>query len=179
MDNIENFFKENIESFNDQEPESGHFERFSDKLEIEQVQHLMVPSRSMFLKIAAVIILFMTVAVFVFDFAANKLKSTIETKSAGTALPTEMEDALHYYDRQTSNRMGEFKILACCGEQKVHLNTLISGELNALDVNAVELKKALDENPGNERIQAALIQNQQMKEKIVNNVITLLKQNRK
>ena len=179
MDNLEKLVKENIESFNEQEPEPGHFERFSEKLERESDQYSFIPGRSFFLKVAAVIILLMTVAVFVFDFASNRLKSAIESSSAGTSAPGEMDDAMHYYTMQTANRMSEFKVLACCGEQEIKLNALVSEELNNLDVNAVELKQALKENPGNERIEAALIQNQQMKGKVLDNMIALLKQNKK
>jgi len=48
-------------------------------------------------------------------------------------------------------------------------------EIEALDENTRDLQKSLAENPNCERLQAAVIQNQQMKEGIMNTIVSNLK----
>jgi hypothetical protein len=52
---------------------------------------------------------------------------------------------------------------------------MANNELNSLNANSAELQKALAENPGNERVQAAIIQNHQMKDKVMNQVVSQMK----
>ena len=175
MEPIESFFKENRESFDDQEPEDGHFSKFSDKLEYEFGKPSLTFNRTTILKVAAIILFLITASVFVFDYSINKLKSSLESNSAGAILAPEFQDAIQYYNMRTSDRLGEFRKLACCGEQQIRLNAIMSSELNALDANSSELQRSLSEHPDNERVQAALIKNQQMKEQVVENMIAKLK----
>ena len=175
MDKLDKFISENVGLFNDSEPDPGHFKRFRAKLDQDSSKGTFRIHSNMMLRIAAVILILITATVFVFDFATKRLSNAIETNSAGTGMTNEIQDAMAYYDGQTKNRLIEFNKLACCGEEKVHLNSMVSGELNTLDVNIAELKQTLRENPDNERIQAALIQNQQMKGQILDNMINQMK----
>jgi hypothetical protein len=175
MEPIEKYINENRESFDDLEPDEGHFERFTEKLDQEFGRSSRVYSSMTILKVAAVILFLITGTVFIFDFSMNKVKNSMESKSAGSLLAPEFQDAIRYYDMRTSDRMGEFRKLACCGEQQIHLTSILSKELNALDANSSGLQKELSEHPDNERVQAALIKNQQMKEQVVENMIAKLK----
>jgi hypothetical protein len=131
------------------------------------------------LKIAAVILVLITATVLIFDLGMKRISKSFEMVNAGTGLTNEMQDAVFFYDGQTSSRLGEFKKLACCGEEKVHLNSMVSSELNSLDANITELKHTLQQDPDNERIQAALIRNQQMKNQVLDNMISQMKKIRK
>ena len=51
---------------------------------------------------------------------------------------------------------------------------MASAELRSLNTNSEELKKTLSENP-DERVQAAIIRNYQMKEKIMNELVDQMK----
>ena len=173
MRKLEEYVRENRDLFDDMEPDDGHFARFSEKLEAEPGKERFTIRRSSMMRVAAIILLFITVSVFMFDFALNKWRN--DSPGRGSALNSELDDALQYYDSRTSDRLVEFRKLACCGEQQVRLNNMVNGELNALDANSAELKKSLSANPENEMIQAALIKNHQMKETVVENMIQQLK----
>jgi hypothetical protein len=175
MDKLDKFISENRELFNESEPDHGHFKRFSEKLDHESGTRTFRIKRALMLKIAAGILVFITATVLVFDLGVKHLRNSFETYNAGTGLTDETENAMNYYDGLTKNRLGEFNKLACCGEEKVHLNSLVSSELNNLDANIAELKQVLRNNPDNERIQAALIQNQQMKNQVLDNMINQMK----
>ena len=179
MDKLDKFISENAGLFDDSEPDHGHFERFSEKLDQESRINSFRINRSLMLKIAAVILILITGTVLVFDMGLKRLSKSIETYNAGRHLNKEMQNAMSYYDGLTKGRLGEFKKLACCGEEQVHLNSMVSSELNSLDANIAELKQALIVNPGDERVQAALIQNQQMKGQVLDNMISQMKKIRK
>ena len=174
MDNLEKFIRKNAEMFNEAEPTPGHLDRFDQKLTREFGPNRFRFDRSIMIKIAAVILIMITVSVFVFDITGYRFRSQVENKSTVNALPAELRDALQYYDKRTDARLIEFRKLACCGNEEIRLNTLVTDQLNALDENAMELTAALNENPGDERIQTALIRNHQMKEKMMDNMIERL-----
>jgi hypothetical protein len=175
MDKLDKFIIENAGSFNDSEPDPGHFKRFRAKLDQGSGKGTFRIHSNLMLKIAAVILILITATFLIFYFVTKPLNNAIEMNSAGTGMTDEIRDAMVYYDGQTKNRLIEFNKLACCGEEKVHLNSMVSGELNTLDANIAELKQTLQANPDNERIQAALIQNQQMKEQVLDNMINQMK----
>jgi hypothetical protein len=175
MDKLDKFISENAGLFNDSEPDPGHFNRFSEKLDQETGIEPFRIKRNLMLKIAAVIIVLITATVLVFDLGMNRFSKSIMVNNTGTGLNNEMQNAMFYYDGLTTNRLGEFNKLACCGEEQIHLNSMVSSELNDLDGNIAELKQALLKNPDNERLQAALIQNQQMKGQVIDNMINQMK----
>jgi hypothetical protein len=175
MDKLDKFIRENAGLFDDSEPDHGHFGRFSEKLDQDSRITAFRINRSLMLKIAAGILVLITATVLIFDIGMKRLSKSVEMVNTGTGLTNEMQDAMFYYDGETSSRLGEFNKLACCGEEKVNLNSMVSSELNSLDGNIAELKHALKQNPDNERLQAALIRNQQMKNEVLDNMINQMK----
>lgn len=170
MDNLEKFVLENRDAF-DIAPPEGHFERFMEKLETgSHVRHFYL-ERNFMLKIAAAILVLLTTFALVFDFTAQKLQASHKSAS----LPPEIQEAMNYYQRTTNDQLGEIHRLACCGQDLKSLNDLAEKELKSLDTKSEELKKNLAENPGNERVQAALIQNEQMKKSVMDNMIEKIK----
>jgi len=175
MDRLEKFIKENEAVFNDSEPAEGHFKRFSKKLERESKVVLIRSRKNLMLRIAAAILLLITGSAILFNLFLNRLDLTAFTTSEDPGISVEMQNALQYYDGQTDSRLKEFNRLACCGEEQIHLNKLVSSELNAIDANIEELKQGLINDPQNERIQAAIVQNQKMKSQVLDNMIEQMK----
>ncbi|MCX6243886.1 MAG: hypothetical protein NTU98_04210 [Bacteroidetes bacterium] len=175
MDKLEKFFAENRESFDDAEPVEGHFSRFQEKLDMEPGSERFAKNRMFLLKIAAVIIVLLTVSVFVFDFTAGRLTKAFKGEQAGAAISTEMQEAINYYDKSASSKLGQIDQLACCGQDTRKIHTMAGKEMNDLDANSAELQKALSENPGNERIQNAIIRNHQMKDEVMKQVVKQMK----
>lgn len=171
MDDLEKYFREYRDQFDEAEPANGHFERFEEKYNARFGERSLRFDRPFLLKIAAGILIFLTVSVFLFDFSFHRLRRSQESENPGTLIPAEIQQAEQYFDNTASRRLGDISKLACCGQDTKSISSDASEAINSLDKNEEELKKAMSENPNNERIQAALIQNQQMKEKIVENVI--------
>jgi len=175
MDKLEKFITDNRESFDDAEPMEGHFSRFEEKLDQQNRNNGLTFDKSFFLKIAAGLLILMTVSVYIFDFAANRISKSFSAQIKSTKGSTEMQDAINYYDDAASTKLGQINKLACCGQDVKKIYTMASDEMKSLNANAAELQKALSENPGNERIQAAIIQNHQMKDKVMSQVVEGMK----
>jgi hypothetical protein len=175
MDKLEKFITENRESFDDAEPLAGHFSRFEEKLDHQHDHSGFSIDKYFFLKIAAGLLIFLTVSVYIFDFAANRISKTLSGESRSAIVPAEMQDAINYYDDASSDKLRQIDKLACCGQDTRKVYSMASNEMKTLNANSAELQKVLSENPGNERIQAAIIQNHQMKEKIMDQVVNQMK----
>lgn len=175
MDKLEKFITKNRESFDDAEPLTGHFSRFEEKLDQQQSHSGFAIDKNFLLKIAAGLLILLTVSVYIFDFAANRLSKNLSGESRSAIISTEMQDAINYYDDAASTKLGQIDKLACCGQDTRKVHSMANNEMNSLNANSAELQKALSENPGNERIQAAIIQNHQMKEKVMNQVVNQMK----
>jgi hypothetical protein len=175
MDKLEKFFDENREAFDEAEPLVGHFSRFEEKLDRQDTHSGVAIDRNFLLKIAAGLLILLTVSAYIFDFAAKRISGSFSVQSKSAVMSSEMQDAINYYDDAASVKLGQINKLACCGQDTRKIYTMASDELKTLSANSTELQKALSENPGNERIQAAIIQNHQMKEKVMNQVINQMK----
>ncbi len=179
MDDLQKYVKENRELFEDSEPTEGHFARFEEKLGSQFDHHRLGMNRSFLLKIAAGLLILLTVTAFLFDFAAQKIRNFAQNNTSGKELQTELQEAVTYYDNAATNHLNKIQKLACCGQDSRKLYSMASGELDALDANATELKNTLKGNPDDERVQSALIRSQQMKETIMNNMIRQMKNAKK
>jgi hypothetical protein len=179
MDKLEKFVKENRDIFDENEPSIGHFDRFEEKLDTRFGYHKTGMNRSFLLKIAAGLIILMTVTVFLFDFAAQHISKYTQNNGQGKNLPAELQDAINYYNDAASDHLNKIQKLACCGQDSHKIYSLASGELDVLDANTAELRNTLKENPGDDRVQSALLRNQRMKETVLNNMISKMKSAKK
>jgi hypothetical protein len=174
MDKLEKFISENRESFDDAEPLAGHFSRFEEKLYRQKAQSGIF-DKNFLLKIAAGLLILLTVSVYIFDFAANRISKNLSGERRSALVQAEMQDAINYYDNAASTKLGQINKLACCGQDIRNIYSMASDEMKTLNANSTELQRTLSENPGNERIQAAIIQNQQMKEKVMDELVNQMK----
>ena len=179
MPNLEKFIKDHLEEFDSFEPEPGHFKRFEDRLKAQPGLKPSVHNRWMMLRIAALIIILITVSVFVFDLATREIRERFAAEKQGAELPLEIREAVRYYENQTDMQVATLHKLAAHHEDAGALNASALKEIQSLDATTNELKKSLSENPGNEQILDAIIRNQQMKESMLNTIITQLSQSEK
>lgn len=174
MSNLEKFIKENRSDFDDAEPSAGHFGRFAARLEEELPAHNFSRNRPQMLKIAALILLLICLSAIVFDFAATQIRKNFMPETANVQVQDELKDAISYYESETTEQLAVLGNLTHGKQEAIQTSSSVLTDLKNLDAATAELKKTLDENPGNERIQEAIIQNQQMKNLILNNVIARL-----
>jgi hypothetical protein len=172
MANLEKFVKDHLDEFDSHEPEPGHFKRFENRLNAKQVAKPVANTRLQILKIAALIIILITVSVFVFDFATREIRERFEVAEQGSELPAEIREAVQYYDNQANNRMADLYQLAANHVGAKALSASALQDIQNLDAATDELMRSLAGNPGNEKILDAIIRNQRMKETMLNTIIT-------
>jgi hypothetical protein len=178
MDKLEKYISDFREEFDEVEPPIGHFSRFEEKLSGQPGVRKRFMNRPMIMKIAAGLLILLTFTMFLADY--SRIRSAGRSAlGSGDGLSSEVREAVDYYDNSATSRMASIHKLACCGQDVKKIYDGAQDEINALDASTNELKSSLEHNPNDERIQAALIQNQQMKEKVLDNLIDQLKQAKK
>ena len=174
MNNLDKLIQENRDQFDGIEPLDGHFERFRESLGI--LGQPAVTGRSGFsmLKVAAVILVIITGSILVFDLATHSLRERFSSSKEGVEMTAEMTEAVQYYDARALAQLNVVRKLANDPVQADLINENAIKEMQSLDESTRELRKSLTENPNCERLQAAIIQNQQMKEGIMNTIVNHL-----
>jgi hypothetical protein len=152
--------------------------KFQDRLS-SQPAMAVDHTRSRLLKVAAFIVILISVSVFLVEFVTRELSERFALSNQGSELPLEITEAIQYYDNQANVQLGALNKLAASNSEAISLNETALSEISKLDFATAELKNTLSVNPGNEHILDAIIQNQQMKESILNNIIKQLSQSKK
>lgn len=179
MTDLQKFIREHRAEFDDAEPSTGHFERFASQLDEQPVVRSIARGRSQMLKVAAMIIVMVSVSVFVFDLATREIRDMFASEKQETELPLEIREAVLYYDNQSRTQIAALHKLAVNNEDADALSASALKEIQGLDATTNELKKSLAENPGNEHILDAIVRNQQMKETMLKTIITQVSQSKK
>ena len=174
MSNLEKYIKDHLDEFDASEPAPGHFKRFEDRLAARPEEPPARVNRSLALKVAAMILILISVSVFVFDFATREIRERFANDNNGAELPSEIREAVAYYDNQTNAKLVTLHKLALNRADGAKLTASAEQEIKELDVTTSELKLSHAENPGNEKILDAIIRNQQMKEILLNTLISQL-----
>ena len=172
MPDLEKYIKSHFDEFNSNEPDSGHFTRFENRLNAQPQLKPSGRNRSLLLKIAATILILIILSAFIFEFATREIRERFYAEKAKTELPPEIMQAVQYYDNQTNAQIATLNKLAANREDAGTLNASVLKEIQSLDATTNELKISLLKNPGNDHILDAIIQNQQMKETMLNTIIT-------
>jgi len=178
MPNLEKYIKDHLDEFDSNEPADGHFERFQERLPKQAELTMMVHNRTRLLKVAALIIILISVSVFLVEFAGREIRERFASANQGTELPTEIREAILYYDNQTHAQLGTLNKLTASNPGALSLSESALVEMRNLDKSTADLKVIFLSNPGNENILDAIIRNQQMKETILKNIIHQLSQSK-
>jgi hypothetical protein len=179
MSDLEKYIKDHQEEFDSTEPEPGHLRRFEDRLAEQPGMKLPRFNRPLLLKIAALIIILISVSVFIFEFATREIRDRFAHESQAAELPSEILEAVQYYDNQTITQLATIHKLAFNNSDAEALSSATLKDIRSLDASTDELKKSLAQNPGNEHILDAIVRNQQMKENMLNTIITQISNSKK
>lgn len=169
MEKLEQYIRDNREFFDDEEPASGHISRFEERL-AQEMKVVPITRHRRWMRVAVTVVVLVTAGTIGFDMLSkNVFKSSDEY--ASVTFSSDTREALDYYSKLTDERMTEINKIATTCPQGNQLKSQAEKESATFDANSRELTDALKENPGNQRVEAALIRNQQMKEAALNNLI--------
>lgn len=173
---LEQLIRDNREAFDAPEPDPGHFDRFEARLQAAELQRIKRDNRSGMLKVAALILLLISASVFVFDYATREIRQRMMATAGADEFPLEMHEAMFYYNTRTEQQLGKLNKMAANQTEAANIRNSALQEIAKLDRCTGDLKSELQRNPGNEKIQEAILLNQQMKEEVVTNIVTQISQ---
>lgn len=149
MSNIEDIIRSNTNSFFNEDPPSGHLDRFQQRL--LNKNHFIWP----LLRVAAIIVLVLSVSLALY----------YQDVTIGT-ISSEMAETEMYYQSILDQKLNYVKNVL--NDQQY---TSIKQELKVMDKNFLYLKEDLKLNPDDQRIIHAMINNYQLKIELVQQVI--------
>jgi len=171
MNNLEHFIRLNREQFDSEDPPEGHCERFS--IRLEELHRGAGRNRNvrLWLKVAAGFLIFITAGLAILELTTGGLTRAKEGRFASDALPSDIREAILYYQQRTDQRLREIDQLALNCPDASQSGKLRREELALLNQNLDDLLVACRENPGNSRVQAALVQNYQAQESLLDSYL--------
>lgn len=174
MKTVEEIVRSNRSFWDDQEPEAGHFERFSVKLELRR--QAVIPKRSIvpYLLRAAVVTLLVTLSsLWTWD---HFIRPGSKRMTLSEVSP-QYREVENYYLHQVNLMQDEIQNtdIQTNPEQKV----MLMSELKSMDSVYVSLQKELKANPNDERIISAMIEHYQTKLEVMTYIVDQLKAIRK
>ena len=165
MDKLDKIFFEHRDNF-DEEPQTGHFERFEQRLkQVERKQPKSILSP--FLKVAAVLVIVLLSANLFFTIRSpkQKIKETAANRN-------EINEASFYYTSKINTGIRELEAMANEGIGSPNEIVQIKHELSEMDSLFLNLQQEYKANPNDERIINAMIEYYQTKLDIVNTIKT-------
>ncbi len=173
MKKLEDFIRNNDESFNSFELPEGHLERFQEKMNKKSKNTI---SPTYWFSIAAGFVFLIMLSIFIrFQYLQTE-KVIIENKIVSLSdISPKYEEVENFYQAGLDNKIDEFKKLNCKinSEQK----EMVDLELKQLDIVYVSLQKELKVNRNDKRIINAMINNYQNKIQFLELVIDQIKDN--
>lgn len=163
QDRLESFVSENRHEFDRLEPSDKTWEAISKRLE-EQASK---PRTFVWLKVAAVVAVALLSATLVYQQRFSERRQEVKALQADPEL-RELIEAEAYYSHEVNDKMSE--IQKC---YKIHpeLKAEVESDLNELEKMYLSLKSDLRENISNKEVIEAMIENNRVRLKLVDDVL--------
>lgn len=170
MKNIEEIIRGNRDAWDNSEPEAGHFERFSVKLELRRQAKTVKRSIVPYLLRAAVVTLLVTLSsLWTWDHFIRPESSRM---TLGQVSP-QYREVENYYIHQVG--MMEDEIVNTDIQNNPDQKAILINELKSMDSVYVSLQKELKANPDDERIISAMIEHYQTKLEVMTYIVDQLR----
>ena len=169
MKNIEEIFRGNRDIWDNSEPDAGHFERFSVRLELRREARRTKRSIVPYLLRAAVVTLLVTLSsLWTWD---HFIRPDTGRMRLGEVSP-QYREVENYYLHQVS--MMEDEIVNTELDNDPEQKQLLISELRSMDSVYVSLQKELKANPDDERVISAMINHYQRKLEVMTYIVDQL-----
>lgn len=169
MDRLEKIMKENKELFLDQEPPSGHLERFEQKLKKQNAKGRVIQLTAKVSRIAAVGLLVIMSSL----WAYNQFGSSDEVQQMKLGeVNQKYKEVEYFFTSQINDKYQELQTVEATDES-AYKETLFT-ELEQMDSIYDQLQAELGANPNDERIIQAMIMHYQTKLKVMSDILKKL-----
>lgn len=165
MSDLEKYIIENRKKFTADEPDTGHLDRFSTKLQEGKRPVKKVRFRHV-MQIAASVAILLSSGIVIVKSSKGKAKMAV------IEVPEQYRETQNYYVHQVNTRYYEIESISFTEEEE---KEMLLEELQDMDSYYQELLVELNANPGDERVISALIKHYQMKMQVMDQIIEQLK----
>lgn len=163
QDRLESFVNENRHEFDRLEPSDNTWDAISKRLEEKKSK----PGRHLWLKVAAVVAIALLGAAVVYQQRFSERRQEVRVLQADPEL-RELIEAEAYYSQEVNVRMNEIKK---CYKIHPELKSEVESDLNELEKMYLSLKSDLKENISNKEVIEAMIENNRVRLKLVDDVL--------
>lgn len=179
MSFLEKKIKDNAGFFDNRQPPEGHRQRFLEKLgNTEKVEEKSDRYINLF-KIAAVAVIFILIST-VF-FTGNNIMNNLTHRGSEALLQVikiefseELVNVFAYYDSQAEPRIDQIADLAPNEEQAALIREMAKDKMQNIDADMAAIEKEYMTNPGNKKLEAALINLKRQKAEIMETILNQL-----
>jgi hypothetical protein len=147
------------------EPEPGHFDRFTGKLDAEFHQNKRNAMGPIWRYAAAIVLIASLAGVLMFQYANRAEQLTAQPAN------NELSQVMAYYDNLASQRLDNITSCAATDEEAEKIDRMAREQIEKLDKEANALKIKLEEDASNERVYGALVNNYRTRIKLLDNII--------
>ena len=170
MENLEDLIKNNLDEFNDIEPNGGHFDRFEKKLKKQrQIKaHFTIGN---IVKVAAIAVFLVLSGIWI--YSQGKLSVMLKSEYALSDVSQEYMEVEYYYTSLVNEKYTELNQFSFSDSTQ---KQILINELDAMDKMYESMKVDLKDNPNDQRIINAMIQHYQTKVEVMNGIISQLEE---
>ena len=171
MLNIEEFIRKNASTLAAEEPRLGHEQRFLTKLKAEQSRNQRRKIQSLVFRVAATLLLLVSIVWLVFEPAKTTIASNA-TKISSIKLPLDLTETLDYYNQKALAEANNISKESHSTSETDRVQKFAQKQIEKLDAQLLSIEKEYVKNPGNEAVRAALVNTQRKKSEIIDNIST-------
>jgi hypothetical protein len=167
--------KENSGFFDYHSPPEGHQQRFLERLEKsapvqdDRKDHLIT-----IFKIAAVALIFIAASWMVFKYSFTDLSGAVIQEVIRIEFPSELEETFAYYDQKAEEKLDSIDEVAPNAEEAERVKKMASHQFQRLDAEMAAIEKEYMTNPGNKKLEDALLSHKKLKAGLMESIITQL-----
>ncbi len=178
-DNIEELILNNLEGLNENEPMSGHFERFEAKLKVQHKKRRITFNVVWKVAAAVIFVLLATNQTFIY-FSPNQQNLFFNSRNSSevtlASVSTEYEEVEFYFTNAISVGLNQWNTLNDDGFISDEEQQMMDTELAEFEERFKTLQKDLAANPKDERVVNAMLEYYQTKLGVINMIVNKLQE---
>jgi hypothetical protein len=169
MEKLENHIRDKRQEFDQDEPSSGHLEKFQMKLAgYHSPKRIYFPWRPI-MKVAAVILVLFTLTVTVNYF--NLVPTNLFNNAAANELPAELKEVEVYYSSLNEEKLQQIEHLAGSKSEAEKIRKQAMSEVSELQHTTTQLQQEYSKEGRNERVFDAIVNNYRIISSLLDHII--------
>jgi len=180
MSDLEKNINNNRSSYDSDEPADGHFKRFESRLSRLHVENTSDNPKviqfigKQWLKIAAAVVILFGFGFVFFNVGLFENKEVLSAQETEIILSPELTEVEIYYSSLANDRFNLIDQLVPDSMEGSKIKDMVDMELSELNENYGELLEEYKNNPDDDRIIDAIINNYRIQAEILDNIILKL-----